>query len=151
MTIRNIQSNLFCAAILFAVLSGAFILVDRSDTAIIEKMRKYTLATAQEAAPAFLFSLDEQRIAAHFATDTLPGLMQKGLIKKYTRDTKGSSLHVAGSLWTKRTSYFKHCLLLELFVYNKVNGYEPSTRVMDSESGKLYAEILPPTKIEFYD
>jgi len=151
MTIKKITSNLLCVVVLFAVLSGAFILVDRSDTAIMEKMGKYTLATAQEVAPAFLFSLDEQRIAAHFATDTLPGLMQKGLIKKYTRDRKGSSLLVAGSLWSKRTSYFKHCLLLELFVYNKVNGYESWTRVVDSESGKLYAEITPPTKIEFYD
>jgi hypothetical protein len=94
---------------------------------------------------------DEKRIAKHFSVDTLPGLMQKGLIKKYHRNSSGTSLIVCGKLWKERSQYFKTSLLTEVFVHNKVSGYELSAKIIDSVSGKLYAQILPSTKIDLYD
>lgn len=148
---RIVSSNLFFTLIVCVVLWCAFILIERSDTAIMEKQTKYGLTCTSENTPAAQFSLDEQRVATHFIVDTLPGLMQKGLIKKYTREKSGTMVLVAGKIWNERTVFFRECLLKELFIYNKVNGFEPSTRVVDSRSGKLYAEITPPTQIEFFD
>jgi hypothetical protein len=94
---------------------------------------------------------DEKRIAKHFTADTLPRLMQKGLVKKYRRNSSGTTLAVNGVLWRKRSYYFKTSLLTEILVHNKVYGYEFSTKIIDSVSGKLYAQILPSTKMNFYD
>jgi len=97
------------------------------------------------------YNSDEKRIAIHFAADTLPGLMQKGLIQKYQRTASGTSLAVRGGLWRKRSKFFKTSLLREIFVFNKVQGYELSAKIIDSLSGKIYASISPSTKMDFYD
>jgi hypothetical protein len=94
---------------------------------------------------------EEKRVARHFAVDTLPGLMQKGLIHNYQRNALGTCLSVNGKLWKYRSPFFKQSLLREVFVYNKVNGYELSTRIIDSTSGKLYAQISSFAKMDFYD
>jgi hypothetical protein len=94
---------------------------------------------------------DERRIARHFAVDTLPGLMQKGLIKKYKRHQSGTILLVDGKIWKKRSRFFKESLLAEILVYNKVNGYELETRVMDHHSQRLYAHALSTDRKEFFD
>jgi hypothetical protein len=96
-------------------------------------------------------SQDEKRIARHFAADTLPGLMQKGLIRRYLRSASGTSIAVDGKLWKKRSKFFKTSLLTEVSVFNKVQGYELSTRITDNFSGKLYAYLSPEAKIDFYD
>jgi hypothetical protein len=94
---------------------------------------------------------DEQRIANHFSADTLPGLMKKGLIEKYGRSAFGTCIVVNGILWKIRSKYFKQSLLTEVFVYNKVNNYKLSTKIIDSSSGKLYAQISSSAKIDIYD
>ncbi len=96
-------------------------------------------------------SPDEKRIAKHFAVDTLPGLMQKGLIQKYQRTASGTSIAVSGGLWRKQSKFFKTSLLKEVFVFNEVQGYELSTKIIDGLSGKLYACISSSTKMDFYD
>ena len=96
-------------------------------------------------------SPDEKRIAKHFAADTLPGLMQKGLIHRYQRNASGTAIAVNGKLWRKRSKFFKTSLLTEVLVFNKVQGYKLSTKIIDSLSGKLYAYISPSTKMDFYD
>jgi hypothetical protein len=96
-------------------------------------------------------SQDEKRIASLFSADTLPGLMQKGLIQKYQRNVSGTCILVNGHFWKERSKYFKNSLLTEVFVYNKVNGYEFSTKIIDGLSGKLYAQILTSAKIDFYN
>jgi hypothetical protein len=93
----------------------------------------------------------EQRIANHFYADTLPGLMQKGLIKKYMRSAFGTCIAVNGNLWKIRSQYFKQSLLREVFVYNKVHDYELSTKIIDSSSGKVYAQISSSSKMDIYD
>jgi hypothetical protein len=96
-------------------------------------------------------SADEKRIARHFVTDTLPGLMQAGLIKKYQRNNRGTNLFVTGNLWSARSQFFKKCLLTEIYTYNKVNGYGLLTTIMDSVSGRLYAQISSSAKMDFYN
>jgi hypothetical protein len=93
----------------------------------------------------------EKRIARHFAVDTMPGLMQAGLLRKYQRTNKGTRLFVTGKMWKARSQFFRTCLLTEVFTYNKVNGYELSTAIIDGISGKLYARISSSAKMEFYD
>jgi hypothetical protein len=94
---------------------------------------------------------DEERVARHFAADTLPGLIKKGMIKKYQRTVSGTYIAVNGNLWKRRSSYFKRCLLKEVLVYNTFNGYAISTQIVDSTSGKLYAQIAPSATMDFYE
>ncbi len=49
-----------------------------------------------------MISRQERRIARHFEIDTLPGLMQRGLIKKYERRSIGTLLLVEGKIWKNR-------------------------------------------------
>lgn len=96
-------------------------------------------------------NFDEKNIARHFAVDTLPGLMRNGLITKLQRNTSGTYIFVDGNLWKCRSAYFKQSLLVEVCVYNKVNGYELSAQIIDSTSRKLYAQISSSAKMDFYN
>ena len=96
------------------------------------------------------YTSDERRIANHFSADTLPGLMQKGLIRSNRRNESGTCISVIGKLWRCRLEYFKHSFLTEVYIYNKLNDYGLSTMVLDSLSGKLYAQISPFGKIDIY-
>jgi len=111
--------------------------------------RKFTCA------PSFFYlkkySADEKRIAEHFAADTLPGLMRRGLIRKYLRDVSGTSIAVNRNLWKQRSKFFKTSLLTEISVFNKVQGYEISVKIIDDLSGKMYACISPEAKMDFYN
>jgi len=107
--------------------------------------------TRNESIMSHASNTDEKRIARHFAIDTLPGLMQAGLIKKYQRNNKGTYLFIKRNLWSTRSQYFKRCLLTEIYTYNKINGYELSTTIMDSVSGKIYAQMSSSAKMDFYD
>lgn len=94
---------------------------------------------------------EQERIARHFAEDTLPGLIKMGLIKKYRREPSGMLIAVDGKTWKRRSLYFKQCLLQEVAAYNTFHGYEIQTKVIDSTSGILYAQISPPAKIDYFD
>jgi hypothetical protein len=83
--------------------------------------------------------------------DTLPGLLRLGLVHRYQRNTLGTYLEVNGNLWKCRSRFFKQSLLKEVLVFNKVHGYELSTRIIDSTSKKLYAQISPSAAMDFYD
>jgi hypothetical protein len=107
--------------------------------------------THNESTKSVASNADEKRIARHFAVDTMPGLMQAGLIKKYQRNNKGTCLFVTGNMWIDRSKFFKSCLLTEIYTYNKVNGYGLSTTIMDNVSGKLYAQMSSSAKMDFYD
>jgi hypothetical protein len=77
--------------------------------------------------------------------------MKKGLIRKYQRSGTGTLLAVHGDLWKHRSLYFKQSLLKEIYVYNKVHDYAVATQIVDSISGRLYAQISPAAKMDFYD
>jgi hypothetical protein len=97
------------------------------------------------------FTGDEGRIAQHFTIDTLPGLMQRGLIMKYERHQTGTLLHVAGKLWKERSRFFKESLLAEVLIYNKVNGYAVETLVVDHCSHRVYAHVSSSENKEVFD
>jgi hypothetical protein len=94
---------------------------------------------------------DERRIARRFSADTLPGLMQKGLVQKFVRNASGTLILVNGTLWRARSKFFKQSLLTEVFTFNKVNECELTTDVVDVKSGKLYARVSPSAQMSFYD
>ena len=148
---RRLFFGLLRAMLIPAVLWVVFVLVERSDRAILEHRSKYRLICAWEVNSTNGASADEQRIANRFVADTLPGLMQKGLVKQYLRHESGTVLLVSGKAWKKRSSFFKDSLLTEVLTYNKVNGFSSWTRIIDNESRKLYAQISFFRKIEFYD
>ncbi len=97
------------------------------------------------------YSTEEKRIAKHFAADTLPGLLRNGLVRKYLRDASGTIITVNRKLWKERSEFFKTSLLTEISVFNKVQGYEISVKIVDSLSGRMYAYISPEAKMDFYD
>jgi hypothetical protein len=136
---------------LFVLLSIAFFIIWQVEKPIPVNKYKRQFVFTSPFFPKKEYSLDEKRIANHFSADTLPGLMQKGLIQKYRRNASGTCISVNGNLWKGRSKYFKYGLLTEVFVYNKVNDYELSTMIIDSLSGKLYAQILSSAKMDFYD
>jgi uncharacterized membrane protein len=138
-------------ALLFLFAWGVLVLINRSDAVIVERRNNYRLADSTPITAAAEFTEEEQRTAKHFIADTLPVLMQRGLIKKYERRETGTIVLVAGGMWKKRSLFFKERFLAEILTHNKVNGYEVRTQVVDSRSGKVYARISPMAKIEFYD
>jgi hypothetical protein len=148
---KKFFANFLGLALMSLALTLAYILVNQSDNKILEQKSKYRMTSTLSPVHFNEFSIDEERIAKLFVTDTLPGLMQRGLIKKYERNESGTFLKVAGILWKKRSVFFKQSLLTEVFVHNKVNGYEPSTEVVDYRTGKLYASISTSAKMKFYD
>jgi hypothetical protein len=93
----------------------------------------------------------EKKMANHFMSDTLPGLLQKGLIQRYGRNNSGTCIAVNGRLWKNRSIFFKQSLLAEILAYNTVHDYDVSTMILDSVSGKLYAQISPPAKVDIFD
>ena len=97
------------------------------------------------------FKNDEYRIAQQFAVDTLPELMRLGLIKKYERHRRGTTVFVTGKVWKERSRFFKESLLLATMVYNKVNGYSLETRIVDHCSQQLYAHAVSAERKEFFD
>ncbi len=57
---------------------------------------------------------------------------------------------VSGTIWKKRSSFFKESLLDQIFIYNKVNGFALNTKIIDDKSSALYAEIIPPDRRVIY-
>lgn len=94
---------------------------------------------------------DERRISAMFAADTLPGLIQTGLVKKFEHTDVGTIVTVSGNLWKPRSEFFKYSLLTAIRVYNTVHGYEERTQIMDAATGAVYAEIFPSSVMKCYD
>ena len=96
-------------------------------------------------------SNDEKRIAHHFIADTLPGLLRRGLIKKFGQNMFGTQVAVSGKIWKARSPFFKQSFLKALMVYDKVRGVRSRSTVVDSVSGNLYAEILSGDIVQLYD
>ncbi len=148
---NNFTSKLAAVALVLFALSTAYFAIDQSDSRILERRAKHHQTTGSLSLQFNDVSADEQRISRLFATDTLPGLLQHGLVMKYERDESGTILKVAGSLWKGRSLFFKRSLLTELVVYNRVNGYEPSAQIRDYRTGHIFAAIKASARIELYD
>ncbi|HTY36782.1 MAG TPA: hypothetical protein VMH23_06710 [Bacteroidota bacterium] len=148
---KRVFSAVFALEVWILLLSIITILVNRSDTAILKRQANGWSPYNVVLTSVEVFNSDEQRIAKRFATDTLFGLMRKGLIKRYQRFELGTSIAVNGGVWKQRSQFFKQSLLREVSVYNEVNGFDLLTQIVDSESGKLYAQVSRSAKTWIYE
>jgi hypothetical protein len=133
------------------LLSVAYALVERSDKSIVERQSKRAFVAVPLLQLSDEITDDERRVANLFIADTLPRLMKKGLITKYVRNETNTTLLVVGSVWKGRTRFVKESLLTAVLAFNKVNGHNLWTRVLDECDGTLYAQVLPSDRRELYE
>ena len=148
---QRLLTNLVKLTLVLGLVGLIYLLTDRSDTNIKEKNNHRRATTMSPIQWIKESSSNEQRIAQHFAADTLPGLMRRGLIKRYERHQSGNIIFVEGKVWKARSRFFKESLLSEALVYNKVNGYALETRIVDHRSQQLYACAISTDRKEFFD
>jgi hypothetical protein len=143
--------KLVALAIGIALLLIILALVERSDRAIVERQSRQGFAVESLPQPFDAFTADERRIAHLFIADTLPRLMNKGLITRYERNAINTNLLVAGRVWKARSRFVKESLMTAVSVYNRVNGFSAWTRIVDDHTGMLYAQVLPSDRKELYE
>ena len=134
-----------------ALLCIGYVLIERSDRSIVERQSKRTFVVVPLLRLSDEITDDERRVAKLFIADTLPRLMKRGLITKYLRNETNTTLLVVGSAWRGRTQFVKESLLAAVLAFNKVNGYNLWTRVLDDRDGTLYAQVLPSDRTELYE
>ena len=143
--------KLLVLAIGIALLLIVLALIERSDKAIVERQSRQGVAVYLLSQPSNAFTADERRIAHLFIADTLPRLMKKGLITRYERNAANTNLLVAGRVWKARSRFVKESLMTAVLVYNRVNGFNAWTRILDDRTGMLYAQVLPSDRKELYE
>ena len=137
------QKNIVVFTAAFMVIAGAFTLIYRHDAALERSMIHWgRMEDSLTVRP----SAEEQRIALQFSDVTLPGLKKLGLITRFERTSAETVITVSGRIWNDRSPFFKESFLTQVFIYNKVNGFAPDTRVVEEGSSKLLAQILPPNR-----
>ena len=122
-----------------------------SDHAILAKRQSYQSPVSTALPQGLSFANEEVRISNLFAEDTLPRLLQYGLVKRYELTPGRTTLFVNGRMWKHRSGFFKNCLMREILIHNKVNGFSSETHIIDNRSSKLVARISPSHKITLYD
>jgi len=138
---------LLCVLIISAIVS----LISRMDTAILAKRQSIQTLRNPVLPPGDLFLNDEVRISNLFVEDTLPRLIEYGLVKKYELTQRGTIVSVNGKLWKHTSPFFKNSLLKEILAHNRVNGYAAETHIVDDRSNKLVAKIAPSFEFTFFD
>jgi hypothetical protein len=138
---------ILCALIIFAIID----LINHTDHTILAKRQSFQILSNSFLPQGQPFINDEMRISNLFAEDTLPRLIQYGLVKKYELTHFRTILFVNGKLWKQRSRFFKNCLLTEILVHNKINGYAPETQIVDNQSRRLFAKISPSFAVTFFD
>jgi hypothetical protein len=117
------------------------------DREIMEKVSRFGNRTDSAVV---MHTQEEIRIAAQFADSTLPELQRLGLIKSISRSEIETIVTVAGSVWKKRSDFFKESFLTHFSIYNKVNGFPVTTRIIDGTTHQLVAQIVPPDRKEIF-
>ncbi len=133
------------------IIVGAIDRVARSDHAILANKQPPHLLSNSYLLQGQFFDQDEVRISRLFAEDTLPRLMQCGLVRKYELTQSRTLLFVNGRMWKGTSKFFKSCLLTEIAVHNKTNGLAPETMVLDDRSRRLFAKISASDAVAFFD
>ena len=144
---KNFIELLLCILIISAVIG----LISHTDNTILAKRQ-----SVQPFGNSFLprgdpFLNDETRISNLFVEDTLPRLIQYGLVKRYELTQCGTILSVNGKLWKQTSPFFKNSLLTEILLHNRVNGYAAETHVVDNQTKKLFARISSSLAFTFFD
>lgn len=96
------------------------------------------------------FTVDERTLAEVFSADTLPRMLELGLIKELRRGDVNALLIVDGRLWRARKRETKHQLLVQLRAYNKVHALPTPVQVRDASTKQLLAEISPTAVLSIY-
>ncbi|MFZ4621551.1 MAG: hypothetical protein ACOYNS_13405 [Bacteroidota bacterium] len=142
-SLKNI--SVYTLAVL--LLGGAFYAVHRHDEQVMNGSFRWgklndTLSTQP--------SEQEQRIARQFTDTTLPQLRRLGLVKRFTSTQIETVVTVSGSIWNERSDFFKESFLTQILVYNRVNGFTSRIRVVDERTERIYAQVTPPDRKEFF-
>ena len=140
---KNILVYLFAAA----AVTAAFLVIKQRDDRI---MTGWSRNAYSADSTAFRATEEERRIAARFADSTLPEMKRLGLLRTYTRTDIETVITVNGSVWRARSQFFKESFLTQTAVYNRVNGFAAAVKVVDHDTHRLLAEIVPPDRKEFY-
>jgi hypothetical protein len=152
MNIRKYQTiNLIELILCTLIMIGIIDLINYTDNAILAKRQSFQILSNSFLPRGKPFVNDEMRISNLFVEDTLPRLIQYGFVKKYELTQFRTTLFVNGKLWKQRSRFFKHCLLTEILVHNKFNGYSPETQIVDNQSRRLFAKISPSFAFTFFD
>ncbi len=152
MNTRNDQTrDLIELIVCILIILGEIALVNHSDNTILAKREAFQILSNSLLPKGEPFDQDEMRISHLFVEDTLPRLMQYGLIKKYELTQFRTILFVNGPLWKQTSPFFKNCLLREILAHNKINGYAPETQIVDNQSRRLFAKISPSFAFTFFD
>ena len=138
---------ILCTLIIFAIID----LINHTDNTILAKRQSFQILSNSFLPQGQPFINDEMRISNLFAEDTLPRLIQYGLVKRYELTQFRTVLFVNGKMWKQRSEFFKNCLLTEILVHNKINGYAPETQIVDNQSRRLFAKISPSFAVRFFD
>ena len=144
---RELVEVILCILIIFAIIDY----FNYKDYTILGRRESTKNLNTVSLPQGQTYANDEARISSLFVEDTLPRLMQFGLVKKYELTRSRTILFVSGKLWKQRSPFFKHSLLTEILVHNKINGYSSDTHIVDDQSRRLFAKISPSHKFEFYD
>ena len=145
--LRELIEVTLCVLIIFGIIDY----FNYTDHTILAKRESYQRPGNPALPQGQPYVEDEVRISNLFAEDTLPRLIQFGLVKKYEVTQFKTTLLVNGKMRKQRSQFFKHCLLTEILFHNKVNGYSSETQVVDDQSRRLIAKISPSFKFTYYD
>ena len=143
MTITNTQKNIIAVSCALFLVGMTFYFIHRHDERLLNnpalwgRMNDTLKNSATE---------EEKRVALQFSDSTLPELKRLGLITRYTRTEIETVITVSGTIWKKRSDFFKESLLEQIFIYNAVNGFAVRTKIIDYKTSELYAEITPPNQ-----
>ncbi len=152
MNIRKDQTRDLIELVLCTlIILGTIDFIYHTDNAILAKRQSFQILSNSFLPQGQPFINDEMRISNLFAEDTLPRLIQYGLVTKYELTQFRTTLFVNGKLWKQRSPFFKDCLLTEILVHNKINGYSPETQIVDNQSRKLFAKISASFTFAFFD
>ena len=143
----NLSELILCALIMFGITE----LINRTDNAILAKKQSLHILSNSLLPQGQPFVKDEMRISNLFVEDTLPRLIEYGLVKKYELTQRGTIVSVNGKLWKHTSPFFKNSLLKEILAHNRVNGYAAETHIVDDRSNKLVAKIAPSFEFTFFD
>lgn len=147
---NNTQKNIIAVSVAIAFIGIAFHFIQRHDEQVLNGTLRYG-STSDTIADHFTQATDaEKRIALQFTNTTLPQLRRLGLVKSYTRTELDTVITVSGKIWNERSQFFKESLLEQIFVYNSVNGFALTTKIIDERTSELYAEITPPNRRDIY-
>ena len=143
----NLYELILCALIML----GMTVLINHTNNGILAQRQSFHASSSTFLPQGKLFDKDEERISNLFVEDTLPRLIQFGLVKKYELTQFKTLLYVNGNMWKQRSQYFKNCLLTEILIHNQINGYSPETQIVDNQTRTVYARISPSLRFTFFD